>query len=726
VDDASGPTYRYLNRANRWLGFAWKGLRLGPDGALRLASLPRAGEPPPELVTLPAPEAPAGIAVVPGGDVYLTDPATHRLLVIDGCDATMRAVACLAGPGDGPDELRTPRGLLHHPSRNALLVADSGNHRIQLLALPTLQLTETWGRPGELDDPRSLARDPTGNVYAVDHGNRRVLKFDTIGRPDPAFWQAVRAHHGDLAPAEVAVGEQGGGPVVLILDDAGRIHAVDPDGRGSGRWDTHLERPMGLATSGAAVYLGDNAQRGLFVFQPDGSPVGGAHGYQGPVAAIVPDPPGGLLVHAGGQRAPVRLTVAGAYRRRGVLWGGPVRNPTADRQPWHLLRATVAPLDAGAGLQLYVATQVEDEAPPVRPDDDDPFADERWRRLEIAANATETIFPGQPLDQVWVGALLSGEGLTTPVLSQLRLDFAHQSLLRYLPALYGRDESSRRLLVRWLTLFESGFDGVHREVEGLAALFDPAAAPARYLRWLAGWIACELPEAWDEARKRRAIAEAFAGDARRGTVAGLRAALRAEAGLEAVIEEPINQTGWWALPGAEPADAEAALSVLGVSTVLAVAAPQGAVVGTSGVLDGSFLSPQEAYATPLFADVANQFTSPQEAYATPLFADVANQFTVRLYRGHTYSDQAVTTARALLDREAPAHTSHHLCVVQPRLRVGLQARLGVDAVVAGPPAPTPLDGPAAAGIVLGGEPAGRLGDDSYLGRTHLTDLPMDP
>jgi len=114
-----------------------------------------------------------------------------------------------------------------------------------------------------------------------------------------------------------------------------------------------------------------------------------------------------------------------------------------------------------------------------------------------------------------------------------------------------------------------------------------------------------------------------------------------------------------------------ALSVLGVSTVLAAAEPQGAVVGTTAILDGSFVSPQDEYARPLFAEVAHRFTA-------------------RVYRGHAYSDAAAGTVRAVLERERPAHTTYHVCVVEPRMRVGVQARVGIDAVVGGTAEPTGL------------------------------------
>jgi phage tail-like protein len=704
-DDAA---FRHLNRANRWLGFRLHGLVADGDGTLRLAPLPLAGALPPELATLPPPAGPAGVAAVPGERVFVTDPPTHQLLVIDGCDPAERAVACLTRPGAGPDELDTPRGLLWHRRRELLLVIDSGNHRIKAYALPTLQLVEIWGRqgsgPGELDQPASLAADRAGNVYVADVGNRRVQKLDRFGMATGGFWDELGGH-GDRHPAEVAVGEVAGATAVFVLDADGRVDVLDADGHADGRWDSGLARPCGLSAHGATVYLGDNASRRLLVFGHDGFEVGAAVGWEGPVAAVATDGRGGLLLHAGGARPPLRLAARGARRGSGVLWGGPFPNPSARREPSHWLRATALPLEPGAHLQLFVCARLDGAAPPVDPDGADPFADQCWRRLPIAPDAFETLFPGQPLDEVWVGARFSGEGRTSPAVSQLRLDFAHEPYLRHLPQLYSNDPEASELLARWLTQFESAFEGVHTRIDGLAALFDPAAAEARFLPWLAGWLATELPDSWDEAHKRRTITEAFSGFARRGTVRGLAERLRAWVGVDAVIEEPVVQTGWWALPGDRPSDPEAALSVLGLTTVLAAGEPQGAVAGTSAVLDGSWLSPQEAY-------------------ATALFTDVAHQFTVRVYRGHRYSQQAVNAARGLLQREAPAHTTHHLCVVEPRLRVGVQARVGVDAVVAGPQAQLALSAAARGGLTLGGEPAGHLGEDSTIGRIHLTDTQL--
>jgi integrase len=57
---------------------------------------------------------------------------------------------------------------------------------------------------------------------------------------------------------------------------------------------------------------------------------------------------------------------------------------------------------------------------------------------------------------------------------------------------------------------------------------------------------------WSLAKQRQAVAEAYQRYARRGTVAGLKEAVVFEAGLDVLIEEPLETASWWALPARLP------------------------------------------------------------------------------------------------------------------------------------------------------------------------------
>lgn len=686
----------YANRAGRWLDFAWHNLALSDDGALRLASVPTLAGPVDEgIAALAAPSAPAGVTVASDGTVYFSVPDQHRILSLNPCDRRRGTLPCIGAGGAYPSALREPRGLAFHPRRGALVVADAGNRRLQLFHPAALQLLDVWGE-GLLASPSAVAVDVDGNVYVVDPGTRRVHKFDLHGRAIAAFAAAIDTHDPYLQPTDIAVAGAPDAVRVYVLDQRrSTIFVFDADGqRVDGALLLDLAAPMGVAVTRDVVYVGDNVRRRVFAFRSDGTFLGEARGYEGPVAALCLDGEGAVWVHAGTDLPPTRLSPSGAYTKRGFFWGGPFPNPSRRLEQRHVIRAAVDGVGENAHLQLFVYAATSG-APPPTPVATTPFADPLWTRVAVPRDATAFVVPGVPGEALWIGGELTSEGAESPSVAQLRIDFDHDGYVPYLPAIYREDPPSRDFLVRLLALLEHTFTDVEAEIHAVSALFDPGGVPARHLGWLAAGIGLDLDARWPEAQQRTAVAATFATLAKRGTARGLVEALRFAAGLDARIEEPIQQTGWWILPG-DPAPTEAdATSVLGLTTMLMPAEALGAVVGTTAILDRSHL-----------------ITS--DEVGEPLFTDVAHRFTVQLHRGQLRCAASLDEARAIVEREKPAHTAYHLCVIEPRMRVGFQARLGIDSVIAAPPAPTRLgDGP---GLVLSGDVAGRLGA-SRVGRS---------
>ena len=89
-------------------------------------------------------------------------------------------------------------------------------------------------------------------------------------------------------------------------------------------------------------------------------------------------------------------------------------------------------------------------------------------------------------------------------------------------------------------------------------------------------------------------------------------------------------------------------------------------------------------------------------FGAPLFSETAHLFTVLAPAAALRAPGSRQRLTEIVEAERPAHTDFHLCLVTARMRVGFQARVGVDAIVAGPPDP----------LSLGGS---RLDVDSYLG-----------
>jgi phage tail-like protein len=672
--------FRHLNRDGLWPGFTWEGLELDGAGVLRLMAVPRLDGPLPAAVPALASAQPAaGVAADADGTIYVTNPATHTLFRVDGCTKAIERAPCLGGYGSAPTRFSAPAGLLIPPHRRALYVADAGNGRIQIVDLATLALAQSLTG---FRRPVSLAADDAGAIYVVDMGTHRVDRLSIAGDVEPSFWDRVRESGTIHEPVAVACD----GPHVLVLD--ARSHDIVILDR-EGRRIAAATAPAGARTFTArrgTIYAADPARRRLAVLRRNQNgryvTAGDAAGYDGPVAALACHEDTLLLLPGAGV-TPLRLVLDGSYRHEGWLTSKAIR---VDGVPhfWNRLHADLGRPD-NSHVQFFVHTGPLSAPPPSPAADPVPAP---WRPAPGDADDLFLTFDGAKSEALWIAARFANDAHVTPALAQLRVDFDQESYLPYLPAIYRARECGD-LLLRYLSLFESFFDELESDTEALPALVDPAAADPSALAWLAGFLALPLPETWSDRQRREAVAGAYERYARRGTVAGLRETLRVEAGVRATIDEPIQGAGWWAAGGP---------SLLGVDTVLASAEAQGAVVGTTATLDRSQLIAAEEF-------------------GLPLFDAVAHRFTVQLYPGEASGAGTLDRVRAIVDREKPAHTDYDVCVLEPGIRVGFRARLGVDTLLGEGRAPRRLG---AGGLVLGGPPPSRLGKESRIGvGTHL-------
>jgi phage tail-like protein len=80
-----------------------------------------------------------------------------------------------------------------------------------------------------------------------------------------------------------------------------------------------------------------------------------------------------------------------------------------------------------------------------------------------------------------------------------------------------------------------------------------------------------------------------------------------------------------------------------------------------------------------------------EAFGEPLSDDYAHLFTVYVPASQVSTKAQRQALLDLIEAEKPAHSDYILCLVEPTMRVGIQSRLGIDSIVAGPPPPLMLD-----------------------------------
>ena len=692
--------YFYLNHQNQWRNATLSGL-VNTNGVLHLAPVPgRAETMGPPLASAEQLTGPAGIGVDHQGNLYLADPARQRIIRVDVCDGSSAPLPCLRGPGSAPGQLNEPRGLAIGPG-DILYIADSGNHRIQVVDLATQQVRAIWGQadpyalpksgnePGRLNEPWDVGVDWAGSLYVVDYGNRRVQKFNSRGRVIPAFWLTLQNQPAiPQEPAAVATILVANEERLLIIDRAdNRVLVYHLDGtydeETTARW-AEVPAQVGLLVDAMAdeefLYVADAVSGRVLVFDQAGVFMGVAQGGPTSVAGLAFDCQGRLLIHPGGGGSVQQLQPASAYALCGTGLIGPL-TVGSNLTHWHRLKVTLGTLPEGGHIQFFTLVS-NGNTPP-----DLPMSCEGTNGLAAANSKLETqnskLTANTPLNQwrsapvdgldlllahepgrnLWLAALFQGNSQSSPTLEQIRLEYDHETWAQYLPTVHQNDPVNLARLNPVLSLLESLLSDEEALLETLPLLFDPAAAPDdavpdSWLDWLASWLAFHLDETWSETKRRATLAEAFRQYGRRGTVESLRWFISQYAGATAHISEPATQTALWTL---------GEFSHLGFETMLAPAEAQGAVVGTTATLDRSHLISEAEFGVPLFSDVAHRFCV--QVYAADLFV----------------SGSSLEQVRQVVEREKPAHTVYHLCEIEARMRVGFQARLGIDTIIAGPP-----------------------------------------
>ena len=218
----------------------------------------------------------------------------------------------------------------------------------------------------------------------------------------------------------------------------------------------------------------------------------------------------------------------------------------------------------------------------------------------------------------------------------IKVEIATRPWINYLPGIYqDADEENADFLQRFLLVSAHLTSGVEENLEFVHELFDPRLTEARWLPWLASWLAMPLLEGWDEEKRREIIQRTPELYRKRGTAEGLKLALRLFADVKAEIHE-----GEWPYPG----------MVIGKSST----------IGKDTVL------------------------------SPPVF--VSQCFTVELPESKTaVSRERLRTVQALVETEKPAHAQYALVFQQTQpeyeavsfLHVGKTGRIGVDARIGG-------------------------------------------
>jgi phage tail-like protein len=627
--------YARLRGGEQWHGsVVLDGLEVAPDGSVELQTVPAVV---PRWTSSAGPTPASGIALDDNCGVYLSDADEHAVIrVALDCGERLR------WPGQAdPLTVHDPTGMCLGPL-GRLFVACPNQSEVLVLTTPDLALVARW--TAGLQRPTWIASS-ANTISVSDPASGAVNRFDARGRIDSDFQSTFALPAGATAPGPVAMDSDG--VIFLACSGIPGINRYERDGR-------LMPDPLAMDTSTVQaiavrehrLYIADEASGQVRIYAlPDGLFVGAVAGFGGRTAAVAAGADGRVYLKVGsGDDFEVAQPHA-ARATTGALVAGPL--DAGRDNTWYRVAVTAfEPSSTTVSLDTYLSSNRN--------------ASPGW----MPAPSLDELLSDRPYRYLWLRVTLqSQDPLTTPRLVQVEAETPGDSYLKYLPAVYSRDGDSD-FLERLLDLAKSVLGDLESAIEDLPRIFDPETSPAADLPWLASWLGFDVParlaDLKDPGTLRSLIGSLQSRYKRRSTPRGVSEFVEVYTGTRPHLIERFHERAVWVLGGN---------AALGFETGLPTTSVDGLVVDES---------------------VVGATTLAEDGWGYSLFEPTAHRFTVQVPAAAVPDHAARRLLRTVIEDQKPAHTDFHLCLAEPKLRVGLQARLGVDTIVAGPPRPTPL------------------------------------
>jgi phage tail-like protein len=621
---------------------------------------------------------PTNAALTPEGDLYLLDPRAPGLKIFDPCECIFKPIPCFSDPDAGPRKLSDPHGI--GICGDALFICDTGSHRLLTYSLDWMSLRGQWSPPAGLAnpwEPYDVAFDVRRRVYVSDRANGLIHRFTAGGRWEvsfPGFSGVTHLCVDAGSTVYASIGEPPEAVYVLGIDGAPRPVTDSPESLASSfpllpfaidkEGLLHLESLCAAANGGAA-------RRG--VFDPFGEPV------TDPETLEPPD-----------------FAQNGEYVSRAL-------DSELYRCRWHRI---IVHASIPAGSRIRVST-CSAEAMLTREELAN-LAPRQWQSPSTAISTADSpwdcLVRSPQGRYLWLKLELSGNGRVTPEVRAVEVEYPRISLRRYLPSVFGAEPVSADFTDRFLAVFDATLRGMEDRIDTLARFFDPMSTPSTplvkggtdFLSWLGTWIGLALDTRWPESKRRRFLKKAGGLFPLRGTPKGLWRQLLFYLGMDARpacrADASPNTCATVNRNCAPVTDAPCAYTppplilehfrlrrwmFLGAGRLSEQALLWGkSIVNRSQLDENARLD-------------STRLIGAQDPYRDP-FHVYAHKMSVFVPACAGATDRDRKSLETLLKAESPAHARCFVHYVEPRFRVGIQAAIGLDSVVAGTPRGAPL------------------------------------
>ena len=479
--------------------------------------------------------------------VYLLDDRDRQIVIFDSQQNYYESIDLLQ------DILQHPIHIAYSPS--TIYVADELNPSdrscIYAFAPRNNWQIRSMVRLTVGIKPIAMVADREGTLYVLlNIGEQLIAKYDSSGEliPTTGFTR------GDLTqPSAIALAPNG--DICVLTAEA--IVRFDPDGNPA-ETNPKIELegliPRDMQPSGLTIdsegnfYFGDRhspnigeEERFIFCLSPTEDPSSKdkgdryrlVTGYRGAVTKLILDSRDRLVVF--NSEKPEISILKGEKRFLSKRFDrlpteefcSPPLDSTKLGQGWHKI-VLDAQIPDNTQIKVYYAASDELTYNP------------SWS--EPLINPQDALFREAKGRYLYLKIELIGSDWHTPSIKSLRVYFPRLSYLRYLPAIYQEDATSRDFLERFLAIFETLLTNIETQIDGIPRYFDAEVVPPNFLPWLAGWMAIAVDKNWTQSQLRQLIQKTPNLYRQRGTREGIAAMVEIFAGSRPLIIESFQQS----------------------------------------------------------------------------------------------------------------------------------------------------------------------------------------